>query len=162
MQTAPFSPSDVAELIGWKPDGQRDMRAKGYISNYGTQTSGGHWKYSNRDLMAFWIASHLHEGKRHNLHELFVRAWHIAPTIIEAVRGNGIARYFVVGWEAAGDTKGGGGTTLIGMIDAIDGPDLNGVDVSFDVAEVIDLRRLAEAVPAGIRDIITREGEAAD
>lgn len=57
-----FSPAEIQELTEWTPDAQRDLRHKGFLSNYGFQTKGGRWKYTTRDLVAFGMAMHLREA----------------------------------------------------------------------------------------------------
>lgn len=147
-----FSPSDIETLTGWSPDGQRDLRRKGLLSNYGTATETGRWKYSVRDVVAFWIASRLHH--RHDgldLTTLFAVSWTNAPTVIALIKGDAAQRYLAKldRKEEIGDNM------MMSHAEIVTFADLSELaGRAFDQAHVIDFKHLADTAPDRIKQVI--------
>ncbi|NPD14455.1 hypothetical protein HOY34_04480 [Xinfangfangia sp. D13-10-4-6] len=98
MKTYTHTPADVRAVSFWSPELLRDYRLKGYLEPYGEKGANGHWLYSGRDLVAFWVAEILHgrgkqldlpvKGERPmDLKRLFEHSWIIAEFVAKHIAG---------------------------------------------------------------------------
>lgn len=140
MNEPTFSPADVEELTGWHAQGQRDMRHKGYLENYGTLGDNGRWRYSKRDLIAFWIAGVLYERERRDLAQTLAQSWTMAEHVLARVEARPAPQFVVFGWKTE---RLAGGLTLSGTefayFNSLDDASRSG----FVHLEVTDLKALA-------------------
>lgn len=145
-----FSPAEIGELTGWVPDAQRDLRHKEFLSNYGFQTESGRWKYTVRDLVAFWTATHLRDSGM-PLHQLLATCWTNAQHVMNFMNDETYtgARYvaFLYNSEMSVDQMSSVGWEVVKVAE------LGHLELfhKFSKADLIDLKTVAAAVPETIR-----------
>lgn len=153
-----YAPAEVEKLTKWTPEGQRDLRRKGYVDNYGFQRN-GRWRYRPRDIAAFWTASELNglhrtDGAGLDLRTLFATCWTNAPALINLICGRLAPRYLVfLSYSLRENSTGGmtsGGTEIKTVSDLTELANLR-----FDDAYMIDFKQLADTAPDDIRDAVT-------
>jgi hypothetical protein len=144
-----YTPAEVEALTQWTPVGQRDLRHKGFLSNYGAQTKTGRWTYSARDVVAFWVARSLH-GFGFDLATLFAVSWTNAETVMRFAKGGHATRYvafLIDGYRGDGIAH---GTSVVSHntlaeIEAL---------YTFDKVDAVDLKHIGETLPDHIRAIL--------
>ena len=154
-----YSPAEVENLTNWTPEGQRDLRRKGYLDNYGVQHN-GRWRYSPRDIAAFWVASELndlhHHGGGLDLRTSLATASTNAPTLIDLICERSAPRYVVfLSYSLRENSTDGmtlGGSEVKRLSDLTELSNFR-----FDDAYLIDLKQLADTAPADVRDAVTAE-----
>ncbi len=88
-----FTPSDIEDHTGWTTNGLRDLRGKNILSGYGERQESGRWTFSDKDLVAFSIASILHFRAREkheglpDLRGIFSDSLLLAGPVLSAIRG---------------------------------------------------------------------------
>jgi len=148
MPQLTFTPAEIEAYTRWTPEATRDLRHKGFLSNYGSQSDAGRWKYSIRDLIAFWMADHLRDAG-FPVHQLLATSWTSAEAVINLLQGITAGERYVA---------------FLFTITALDDGDVSGWTVvrvrslaeieaqhSFAKADILDLKAIAEAVPEKIR-----------
>lgn len=147
-----FTPSAIAGMTGVSPDMQRDLRHKGFLANYGAMGDDQRWKYSLRDMIAFAAAFRLIKTGWHR-HSACACAWTFAHAILAEIVGAEIPIRYVAHLIDAGspsdDFSMRGTVTMeaktLAEIEA--GP-------SFDRAEILDLKYLAQRLPDDLKEFI--------
>lgn len=148
-----FRPNEVAILTGWRGPVLNQLRFKGALNNYGTLIGGKSWCYSLRDVAALWIASQLH-GCRDvfDIRTLFAVAWTNAPKLLDFLRDRPSQRYVAILHDnprCSGDV---GGSSVIELSSLEDLGASN-----FDVAQIVDLKHLADTMPDDVRGALREE-----
>lgn len=145
-----YTPGEIEGLTGWHTAGQRDLRLKGYLANYGQKGENGRWLYSARDVVAFYVASILHERDRNGvrLHEIFAQSWTNAEHVAALASGKNAPRYFVVGYMREKGPM--DGAILLGA-EAMTASSFDEISAKgFYAFDVFDLSKIAELLPASI------------
>lgn len=162
VETPKYSPHEIGMLTGIHPDRLRDWRRQGLLMMIGSETEGGHWKYSVLDMVALWLSERLcgngsgvsRTDAIHNssayandvaIH-MVQRHKHLNPTgkryagqIWEGFTSNGIAH----GWTIVR-------VTTLSEMD----------EMTFDRAEIIDIWHIAETAPRNIQmEVMAAFGE---
>lgn len=153
MPIKTYTPGEVEELTGWTAMGQRDLRAKGYLDNYGSTTGGGRFRFAGRDVMAFWIARAVQDMMRSdgavNLRSAFAIAWSNSPTVIDCIRGTPpercITAFLITYSRESGEIA---GSELVQFRSTADLEFKN-----FDKAVIYDWKKFSADVPSRITDV---------
>ncbi len=148
-----LTPMEIEKLTTWSADALREMRRRGFLSNYGEETEGGRWRYSLRDLVAFDIASRLWQrtGEGFMLQTCFALAWTNAPHVIDLIRGKAAPACVAVLNQSRPfpskevDLRYGGSevVTLSGIAEL--------AERDFDDAHIINLNRIAETTSLKVK-----------
>jgi hypothetical protein len=148
MDTVSYTPKQLAEMAGLDPETQRDMRRKGLLDNFGETTPGGHWRYTLRDVAAFWIADRLrHSGIP--LRFLLFRSHFAAADVLAAARGENVPRFIVVLESHPGDEELGGQEVVkVSSLAFLE-------ERRWQRADVLDVYELARSLPDSIRAEVT-------
>lgn len=152
-----LSPGAVATLTQPTTDLQRNYRARGMLDGFGAADDAGRWKYSLRDVVAFWIGDRLHmNGLGMDRRDALMNGNALADTVItrflrrHAGMTDETARYAVTVSDGhAQEGKASGLTSLRTS-------DLSSLaEHDFDALTVIDCERLAATIPASIAGLLT-------
>jgi hypothetical protein len=138
-----FTPSTVEKLTDIASVIQRDWRTRKLIGDYGQQESNRQWKYSFQDAVGLWVMSRLASfGIGLNIASGNGKA--MAVEVISILQGKEPAYRFVA-------------FTLPeiyrGQFKTFGGIERFAEERGAERIEVIDLKRLAESAPVGIREI---------
>lgn len=158
MEAKIYTPAEVEKYTSWTAAGLRDLRNKGYTNNYGSATAGGRWRYSGRDVVAFWLAARLQDCMKLdgavNLASAFAVAWAHAPQVIAYINDAQPAyRYTVVLTKPPVEAGVVGGSQVVNvgsLAEVEDRPKFR--------ATSYDWKELAEAAPMFIKAIAADEG----
>lgn len=83
-----FGASDVHRICGITPDVLRDWRRRGFLDTCGTQSEGGHWRYSKGDVFTLAVARRLAFTKAvSDLPRAISLARSVLPWVVAEFRG---------------------------------------------------------------------------
>lgn len=148
-----FDPQDIEDLTGWTPAGIRDLRNKDMLGAYGAQRDNGRWTYSERDVVAFWIAGQFNSIRSDAfatfLRGVFAAAHSGAEKMIAAIKGNPPRDVWTVYLHSAARADGEVGGSEIIHVAALS--ELDGR--AFDRAEIFNWSHMAATAPEQIRKV---------
>lgn len=156
-----FTPAEVEDLTGWTAQGVRDLRNKGYVTNFGELQPNGRWVYSLHDLVAFWVASALNRNTTDPfatfLPGVFAVSWSNAGKVVALVRGEAVRELWTAFLHQLAPNKfvtsEGSVVHLASLADLENNPNPNW-DLTFHKADLFNWQHFAATVPERLNSLI--------